>query len=107
MRTDELHPEAKKIQWLIEQGCNQAFTMYRSLLLGGCPRELARAVLPVATYSHMFTTLNLHNLMRFLKLRLHPHAQYEIRVYAEAMLELIRSVTPVTIKYFEKELSTV
>ena len=55
-----------------------AFELYQNLLADGCPRELARSVLPVATYSHMFATMNLHNLFRFLAERLHPHAQYEI-----------------------------
>lgn len=41
------------------------------------------------TYSHMFATVDLHNLFHFLRLRLHEHAQYEIRVYAQAMLELL------------------
>lgn len=50
----------------------------------------------------MFATVNLHNLFRFLAERLHPHAQYEIRVYAEAMLELIEPVAPVAVAAFKK-----
>jgi len=63
---------------------------------------LARAVLPVATYSHMFGTVSLLNLMRFLSLRDDAHAQYEIRVYAEAMRELARKVAPVSIAAWEE-----
>jgi thymidylate synthase (FAD) len=48
-------------------------------------------VLPVATYTHFFATVDLRNLFHFLDLRLHAHAQYEIRVYAEALLELMRA----------------
>jgi thymidylate synthase (FAD) len=59
-------------------------------------------VLPVATYSHMFGTVNLLNLMRFLSLRDHFHAQYEIRVYAEAMRDLARQVAPVSIAAWEE-----
>lgn len=81
-----------------------AFSLYREMLLSGMPRELARSVLPMGTYSHMFATMNLHNLFRFLSERLHEHAQYEIRVYAEAMLELIRPVAPVAVDAFEKGL---
>lgn len=81
---------------------NQAsFKAYRFLMKWGMPRELARSVLPMGTYSHMFTTVNLHNLFHFLAERLHPHAQYEIRVYAEAMLELIRPIVPVAVEAFE------
>jgi len=82
----------------------EAFACYQSLLADGCPRELARSVLPVATYSHMFATVNLNNLFRFLAERLHPHAQYEIKVYAEAMLGLIRPVVPVATAAFERSL---
>ena len=70
----------------------------------GVPRELARSVLPVGTYSHMFATVNLHNLMRFCKLRLHDHSQYEIRVYAQALLDLIEPIVPVTVAAFKKHM---
>jgi len=82
--------------------CTAAFKRYRELLADGCPRELARSVLPVATYNHMFATVDLHNLFHFLKLRLHPHAQYEIRVYAEATLSLIESIVPVAVAAFRQ-----
>lgn len=77
-----------------------AFRTYRQLLIQGVPRELARSVLPVSTYSHMFATVNLHNLFHFLRLRLHAHAQYEIRVYAQAMLRLIYPIVPVSADAF-------
>jgi len=91
-------------QWLMHMAhCNKdSFSLYKSMIKGGMPRELARSVLPVSTYSHMFATVNLHNLFRFLAERLHPHAQYEIKVYAEAILELIRPVVPVAVAAFEK-----
>lgn len=82
--------------------CQQAFTLYHNLLSYGWPRELARSCLPVSTYSKMFATVNLHNLFHFLKLRLDPHAQYEIRVYASAMLQLIRPVVPIAVTAWEE-----
>lgn len=75
--------------------CNEAFAEYKYLLQNGWPRELARMVLPVSTYSRMVATVDLRNLLHFLDLRLHPHAQYEIRVYAEAMRDLVSRVVPV------------
>jgi thymidylate synthase (FAD) len=63
---------------LIRAAAENSFRAYRTLLDTGCPRELARSVLPVATYSHMFATVDLLNLLKFLTLRCHPHAQYEI-----------------------------
>ena len=77
---------------------------YQVLMDSECPRELARSVLPVNTYSRMFATVDLHNLFHFLRLRLHEHAQYEIRVYAEAILELIEPNCPVAVREFKKTL---
>jgi thymidylate synthase (FAD) len=97
MRTEEPHPDADRIREVIKEECKGVFSLYQNLLKAGCPRELARMVLPLNTYSHMFATVDLHNLLHFIKLRLHEHAQYEIRVYAEAMLSLIEPIVPVSI----------
>lgn len=83
---------------MIKLACQGAFSIYRDLIARGVPRELARSVLPVATYSHMFATVNLLNLFKFLTLRCDTHAQYEIRVYADAMLELIKPTVPVSVQ---------
>ena len=50
----------------------------------------------------MFATVNLLNLMKFLTLRTHEHAQFEIRVYADAMLELAKTVAPICLTAWEK-----
>jgi thymidylate synthase (FAD) len=106
MRTAEQHPRADDWRNFIECHNRVSFDVYRSMLVDGVPRELARSVLPVGTYSHMFATVDLHNLMHFLKLRLHEHAQYEIRVYAQAMLELIEPIVPVTVSAFREHYLT-
>lgn len=100
-RTDEQHRDAALIQEIIREDCKASHETYKDLLERGCPRELARSVLPVATYTRFSGTVNLLNLFRFLELRLHAHAQYEIRVYAEAMLDLIRPIVPVAVSAFE------
>lgn len=79
-----------------------SFLVYRALLRLGVPRELARTVLPLSTYSRMFAKVDLHNLLSFLAERLPSDAQYEIRVYAEAVLEMARGVAPVTIAAWEE-----
>ena len=104
MRTNEQNPDAAVIASAIRMSNIEAFDIYRQLIDRGCPRELARSVLPVGTYTHMFTTMNLLNLFRFLGERLHEHAQYEIRVYAEAMLELIKPVAPIAVDAFQEGL---
>jgi thymidylate synthase (FAD) len=102
MRTTEQHPFAELWAKRIVEANIASFSTYRAMLDDGVPRELARSVLPVGTYSHMFATVDLLNLMKFLKLRLHEHAQYEIRVYAEAMLELITPIVPECVKSFSE-----
>jgi thymidylate synthase (FAD) len=99
-RTDEILADAEEIQSLIQHQCADAFTTYHKLLEKGCARELARGVLPVNTYSKMFATIDLHNLLGFIKLRDHSHAQYEIQVFAQAMLELIEPIVPECVKAF-------
>ena len=103
MRTDDIHPDAEVFRQMMCTNNEAAFAVYKRMIAEGCPRELARSVLPVSTYSHMFATMNLNNLFRFLAERLHPHAQHEIRVYAEAMLELIEPVVPVAVAAFKKK----
>ena len=102
MRTDTEHPQATYFQKLMTEQCESVFKTYKFMLGQGVPRELARGVLPVNTYSHMFATVDLHNLANFLRLRDHPHAQYEIRVYAQAMLELIEPIVPVAVAALKK-----
>jgi thymidylate synthase (FAD) len=100
MRTRDQHPEAQKIQDMIEQANRSSLDVYNQLIEMGAPRELARSVMPVGTYSHMFATFNPHNGMRFLAERLHDHAQYEIFVYAKVILEMLYELFPVTIRAF-------
>ena len=97
---------AKFLRWEDEQRnmMGKCFELYRQHIAEGMPRELARSVLPLATYSHMFATVDLHNLFHFLKLRLHSHSQYEIRVYAEAMLQLIEPIVPISVEAFRKHI---
>lgn len=79
-----------------------AYAVYDGLIKNNVPREIARGVLPLNTFTHFFYTIDLHNLMHFIRLRLHSHAQYEIRVYAEAMLKLIAPIVPVSVEAFRK-----
>jgi thymidylate synthase (FAD) len=62
----------------------------------GIARELARMVLPANIYTQWYWKVDLHNLLHFLSLRADPHAQYEIRVYAEAMLDVVKRWLPIT-----------
>tara|TARA_Y100000991_G_C21933350_1_gene331842 strand:+ start:66 stop:989 length:924 start_codon:yes stop_codon:yes gene_type:complete len=66
----------------------------------GIARELARMVLPLSSYTQWYWKIDLHNLMHFLALRFDDHAQYEIRVYAEVMLDLMKKWVPLTYDAF-------
>lgn len=100
-RTEEQHSVAWVLRDIIKQANSVAVHAYNELLSHNCPKELARSVLPVGTYTHMFAKTNLLNLLKFISLRKHPHAQFEIRVYAYALLDLIRPIVPVAVKAFE------
>ena len=88
----------------IDRSAAQAYETYEGLLDAGLARELARMVLPTNFYTQWYWTVDLHNLMHFLKLRLHAHAQYEIRVYAEAILAMVERVAPVSIGAFRRHI---
>lgn len=86
----------KELQELLEKSQKQSYEIYENLLECGLSRELARVVLPVGMYTEWYWRMDLNNLLKFLRLRLHPHAQYEIRVYAEAIMQIIKELFPVT-----------
>ena len=81
----------------------QATKAYETLLDAGVGREQARGLLPVCTYTEFIFTCNLHSFMHFLRLRLKADAQYEIRVYAEAMLALALPHFPAALEAFRKK----
>jgi thymidylate synthase (FAD) len=67
----------------------------------GLTKELARIILPVANYTECYWKMDLHNLLRFLRLRLDPHAQREIVDFAEAIYKLIQPLYPMACEAFE------
>ena len=84
----------------------RSFTVYERLLgdddRPGIARELARMVLPLNTYTQWYWKVDLHNLLHFLRLRHDSHAQYEIRAYAEVLLDIARKWVPLTTAAFEE-----
>lgn len=77
--------------------------VYKELLKRGLCREQARMVLPQNMMVEFVGKVDLKNLMDFLRLRLHPHAQWEIQEYARAIVELITPVVPETMKLFKEK----
>lgn len=74
---------------------------YEKMLDWDIRRELARVNLGVSQYTEWYWKNDLHNIFHFLKLRLDDHAQYEIRVYAEAMAQIVKAVAPIAWEAFE------
>jgi thymidylate synthase (FAD) len=83
--------------WLLNEGEGD-----RPVNLGeeGISRELARIGLGLNTYTQWYWKVDLHNLLHFLRLRADPHAQYEIRVYAEAILGIVARWVPLSHEAF-------
>lgn len=85
---------------LLEQFSNHAYEEYLQAIKEGVSREQARLILPVNIYTEMYWKIDLHNLLHYIKLRNHSHAQQEIQEYARAMLELITPIVPITVEAF-------
>lgn len=85
----------------LRQTCEESYTRYERALEGGVAREIARMMLPVNIYTAKVWTQDLHNLFHFLRLRLDPHAQLEIRRYAEAISRIVREWVPWSWEAFE------
>lgn len=99
----QLEPEvAELVRTAIRDNSEAAYSVYEQLLEQGLTRELARAVLPVNFYTKVRWKIDLHNLMHFIKLREDPHAQYEIRVYAEVIHKMLSELFPAAMEAFEQ-----
>jgi thymidylate synthase (FAD) len=94
-------PDADTFRRDIEVHSKLSYQLYEDMIEAGLARELARMVLPTNIYTQWFWKMDLHNLMHFLKLRLHPHAQYEIRVFGEAIADMVKEHCPVAWEAFE------
>lgn len=94
--SDEVLPEDEnaRVRELLAAGQERAYAEYEELLEAGVARELARINLPLSLYTEFYWQMDLHNLFHFLRLRLDAHAQWEIRVYGEALAEMVRAVAP-------------
>ena len=95
-RGEELTPKLKQtVLDILANNQAEAYSAYRALADDlGIARELARTALPVSIYTQWIWKIDLHNLMHFLRLRLHPHAQAEIRIFAEHMASFVEAWVP-------------
>jgi thymidylate synthase (FAD) len=102
-RSEETLPDgmADQAANAFKSGQDDAYAQYQEFLEQGIAREIARINLPVSNYTEWYWKIDLHNLFHFLRLRIDSHAQYEIRVFAEAIAELVKPFVPHAWEAFE------
>ena len=94
LKTEQIKDIVSRIQ-KAEDLQDKVFRSYKSLLDAGLAKEVARFYLPVSTYTTIYVQFDLNNFIKFLRLRCAPDAQYEIRVYANAMKKLAKQFFPI------------
>ncbi|BCH58716.1 flavin-dependent thymidylate synthase [Agrobacterium vitis] len=105
--------EAAEVLSLLRRDAKQAYDDYSTMLNdpsnpdhredhSGLARELARMNLSLNFYTQWYWKTDLHNLMNFLRLRADAHAQYEIRAYADIMLEIMQAWVPIAHSAFKE-----
>jgi thymidylate synthase (FAD) len=112
---DTLSPEeAKRVLELLRQDALQVYDHYEEMMncdqqgnvinmeKSGLARELARMNLTLNYYTQWYWKIDLHNLMHFLRLRADSHAQYEIRAYADVMVDVMKRWVPFAHEAFEE-----
>lgn len=96
--------EAARVLDILKRDANQCYDDYESMLSQdgqqGLARELARMNLPANIYTQWYWKVDLHNLFHFLRLRADPHAQYEIRIYAELICGIVKDWVPLAYEAF-------
>lgn len=93
--------KGQKVVDTLDDFSKSAYEKYSHMLDDlGLTRELARTILPVSVYTEMYWKIDLHNLLHFLKLRADSHAQYEIRCYANKILDIVKAWVPFTYDAF-------
>ena len=94
------HPNASEVY---RGHCQNSLNLFHELVNKGVCREQARGVLPQTLYTEYYGTCNLNNLLKFISLRLHDGAQYEIQKVAEACLEIASDLFPITVKAYRAQ----
>ena len=102
--------EAARVLEILKSDSNRAYDNYEAMIAetgpdgepqDGLARELARMNLPSNIYTQWYWKVDLHNLFHFLRLRADAHAQYEIRVYADAICNVVADWVPAAYRAFE------
>lgn len=101
--SDEVPAEiVEKFLSFLKEDRDSAYAHYQEFLQSNVARELSRIVLPLSLYSQFYWQMNLHNLFHFLRLRMDPHAQKEIRDFADQVAVCAQAVAPIAWEAFEE-----
>jgi thymidylate synthase (FAD) len=100
---ETVDPEiASRVIEVLRHEQEMVYQNYKVMLEHDIAREIARINLPLSLYTEWYWQIDLHNLFHFLRLRLDPHAQHEIRLYAEALARCAKAVAPMAYEAFEE-----
>jgi len=99
---NEIAPNEAELLTILRKQSESAVSTYTQLLDSGVSRETARIVLPLNMYTEWYWKIDVHNLLHFLRLRMAPDAQYEIREYAKIILGILQDWMPLTYSAFMK-----
>jgi len=102
--SDLLYSDIQKqpVHQVLRNHALEGLGLYNLLIKQGVAREQARMVLPQNMYTEFYATVNLHNLMHFIGLRFSPHAQFEMQLYAGALLDKAEEVAPISVMAMAK-----
>ena len=92
---------------LVKNHNQSSLRLYEALMSAGVCREQARGVLPQNIYTEYYGTANLNNILKFVGLRIHPGAQWEIQEVAKAILDITKDLFPLTVKACMEDYSVV
>tara|TARA_B100001094_G_C18179642_1_gene800097 strand:+ start:162 stop:569 length:408 start_codon:yes stop_codon:yes gene_type:complete len=107
---DQINPQMSSFPILLESRlCNEAIEyhvqtslmLYEDMIKKGIAREQARMILPQNIYTEYYATANLNNILKFIELRTHDGAQWEIQMLANKMLDIVQDLWPVTVSSYK------
>jgi len=106
---EQINPQMDSYPILLESRlCNEAveyhtqtsIALYEDMIKKGIAREQARMILPQNLYTEYYATANLNNILKFIELRTHEGAQWEIQMLANNMLDIVQDLWPVTVSSY-------
>tara|TARA_B100000683_G_C12062057_1_gene379115 strand:- start:69 stop:452 length:384 start_codon:yes stop_codon:yes gene_type:complete len=83
-----------------KEHCFESLSLFDALIEEGVCKEQARGILPQTMYTEYYATANLSNVLKFIDLRMHEGAQWEIQRLAVCMLNIIKEIWPITVESY-------